>query len=765
MSLCYPEEMIVVNFPAHMKAELIGKNGQNHQLLETSSGAVVVFRDENVAEIRGNSVAVVMAQSAIEEQIRWYNARLEETSSSPEQRDRELDHRVRRGGSPATTREYQLSQEMRNQSYGIVESGNPSLQNADASDQGRSRKISPPTTIHTSAVAADPNIMGFSKRLGYSEQDVIRVIERLGPEASRNAVLDTLLKFAGGGSQLKQQPENNSVAQVQRSSSTKPGLRPIVIDGSNVAMRHGNNEVFSCRGIGLCVDYFLQRGHRQITVFVPSWRKEKSSPDHPINNQEVLYALEKDKYLVFTPSRKVQGKRIVCYDDRFIVRLAAETSGVIVSNDTYQDLLKDDCQQQWKEVIERRLLMYTFVGDIFMVPDDPLGRKGPNLEDFLRHEPLVATPAVSVPSIRSVGNVDYRNTVCPYLGKCTYGNKCKYKHPDREQQQQQQQTSAPDHPLYAPPVSTTVLSSSTSTPRYLGPADSDTTQRSYKRPHLPEVSRLSEGDLLGRGGFAEEHVRDYPVNRYRQDEHRDHQITSRGGFQAPEPSHRTYRTVEHPVQRYQAEDHLRGHYQQAHPPRGVHQPSESSTVYRSERSQGGYRSELTTRGKDTRMMYPSEPAYRPQYEPPTSYDDHQFGDYSGRQSAPNRVQHGYSRSDPYYHEHGSRFQGEYSGRGVTNHVGQYTHYPPGGYYQPMHRSVSQGPGPGPDIHHHGFSHMSIHDGHGSGRSGHVTEQILREAVSVFPNYEQQFREALSRYPYINSVNGLLSVVEDNAVPL
>ncbi|XP_024907635.1 probable ribonuclease ZC3H12C isoform X2 [Pteropus alecto] len=62
-------------------------------------------------------------------------------------------------------------------------------------------------------------------------------------------------------------------------------LRPIVIDGSNVAMSHGNKEVFSCRGIKLAVDWFLERGHRDVTVFVPAWRKEQSRPDALITGE------------------------------------------------------------------------------------------------------------------------------------------------------------------------------------------------------------------------------------------------------------------------------------------------------------------------------------------------------------------------------------------------------------------------------------------------------------------------------------------------
>ena len=71
--------------------------------------------------------------------------------------------------------------------------------------------------------------------------------------------------------------------------------------------------------------------------------------------------LEQEKILVFTPSRKIGGKRIVCYDDRYIVKWAVETGGVIVSNDTYRDLAAEN--QDFRKAIEERLLMYLFVDD------------------------------------------------------------------------------------------------------------------------------------------------------------------------------------------------------------------------------------------------------------------------------------------------------------------------------------------------------------------------------------------------------------------
>uniref|UniRef100_G3PMB8 C3H1-type domain-containing protein n=1 Tax=Gasterosteus aculeatus TaxID=69293 RepID=G3PMB8_GASAC len=181
----------------------------------------------------------------------------------------------------------------------------------------------------------------------------------------------------------------------------------------------GNKEVFSCQGIQLAVDWFLERGHHDVTVFVPAWRKEQSRPDAPITDQEILRRLEKEKILVFTPSRRVQGRRVVCYDDRFIVKLAYESDGIIVSNDNYRDLANE--KPEWKKFIDERLLMYSFVNDKFMPPDDPLGRHGPSVDNFLRKRPVMP---------------EQKKQPCPYGKKCTYGHKCKYYHPERGAQPQ-----------------------------------------------------------------------------------------------------------------------------------------------------------------------------------------------------------------------------------------------------------------------------------------------------------------------------------------
>ncbi|XP_059971266.1 probable ribonuclease ZC3H12D [Mesoplodon densirostris] len=273
--------------------------------------------------------------------------------------------------------------------------------------------------------------MEFFQKLGYGREDVVRVLGKLGEDALVNDVLQELIQT---GSRPSAHEGSTAPLLVPRGSCGNPdsaqrglgadpdedrggpasSLRPIVIDGSNVAMSHGNKEAFSCRGIQLAVDWFRDRGHTYIKVFVPSWRKEPPRSDTPIREQHVLEELERQAVLVYTPSRKVSGRRVSCYDDRYVVKVAYEQDGVIVSNDNYRDLQSEN--PEWKWFIEQRLLMFSFVNDRFMPPDDPLGRRGPTLSNFLSRKPKPPEPSWQH---------------CPYGKKCTYGIKCKFYHPER----------------------------------------------------------------------------------------------------------------------------------------------------------------------------------------------------------------------------------------------------------------------------------------------------------------------------------------------
>lgn len=75
------------------------------------------------------------------------------------------------------------------------------------------------------------------------------------------------------------------------------------------------------------------------------------------------------------------GKKICPYDDRFILDLAVKTDGLVISNDKYADLITEP---QYTDLINKRVVMYMFVGNHFMPANDPQGRDGLRLDELIR---------------------------------------------------------------------------------------------------------------------------------------------------------------------------------------------------------------------------------------------------------------------------------------------------------------------------------------------------------------------------------------------
>jgi len=113
---------------------------------------------------------------------------------------------------------------------------------------------------------------------------------------------------------------------------------------------HGRIDgVFSSVGVKLVVDYFKNKGHKDIKAFVPHFRENHANTKNP----EILKALEKEGILVLTPSRS--------YDDGFILEAAKLKNAVIVSNDNYKDKI---FEEEYREITEKKQV---YLKKIFLV--------------------------------------------------------------------------------------------------------------------------------------------------------------------------------------------------------------------------------------------------------------------------------------------------------------------------------------------------------------------------------------------------------------
>ena len=156
----------------------------------------------------------------------------------------------------------------------------------------------------------------------------------------------------------------------------KGSLRPIVIDGSNVAYCHGLDTDFSRRGIEIVVDDFINRGYEKekIVVVLP---EQRDSPE--------LQELKNKCLFCFVPRRRhLSGEVINFHDDFYILNYAAKVGAVVVTRDSYRNHANNPSHPEWDEVISNRILVPKFVRDVLLWPEDPLGRIGPRLDEFLK---------------------------------------------------------------------------------------------------------------------------------------------------------------------------------------------------------------------------------------------------------------------------------------------------------------------------------------------------------------------------------------------
>ena len=117
-----------------------------------------------------------------------------------------------------------------------------------------------------------------------------------------------------------------------------------------------------------------------------------------------------------------------------------------------------DDKPEWREVIEARLLPFQFVEDYFMIPEDPMGKDGPTLDQMLAKNPKDLPGKHVKPSYNQTNK-----QICPYLEKCTFGRKCKFYHPERDQRNDSVAAGTPQSSM-SPSTSRTPNTSRSTTP-------------------------------------------------------------------------------------------------------------------------------------------------------------------------------------------------------------------------------------------------------------------------------------------------------------
>ncbi|RQM29542.1 hypothetical protein B5M09_000563 [Aphanomyces astaci] len=154
----------------------------------------------------------------------------------------------------------------------------------------------------------------------------------------------------------------------------------IVVDAANVAMRHGLNTKFSCRGIRLVFDYYIARGHKAI-AFLPDYLLQYESvgaqkrmanvgfdvsPTKLPDDVTLLQAMKQEGLVIATPPQD--------YDDSYCIQYAGTHDGCLVTNDLFRDHLdnikpshKRGAMRDW---LKAHRISFTWVGDEFLPNPD-----------------------------------------------------------------------------------------------------------------------------------------------------------------------------------------------------------------------------------------------------------------------------------------------------------------------------------------------------------------------------------------------------------
>lgn len=160
----------------------------------------------------------------------------------------------------------------------------------------------------------------------------------------------------------------------------KDQYRPLIIDGSSMGFAYGNHDRFCAEGIRAAYECFKTLGFEDDNIVIIL----KHIPQHykAGHDQAIIDFYHKMGILHYCPSRYAGDVLIKSNDDLFILKTASELEGVVLSCERFREYW--DLYPEYRDVIMYRLIQPTFIKDQLILPLDPLGVQGPELDQVLR---------------------------------------------------------------------------------------------------------------------------------------------------------------------------------------------------------------------------------------------------------------------------------------------------------------------------------------------------------------------------------------------
>ena len=209
------------------------------------------------------------------------------------------------------------------------------------------------------------------------------VLRQNGIELLRNT-------YAPEDFEEKEEEFQTVVAKSKKKKETikKPGqkgeLRPIIIDGLNIARKYGNylrknNKFWEAKGLKLCYEYFVNKWNYEDKKISIVW---KYVNEEYVNDKEILEEFKEKRIIVEASSRKLDGQRLQLDDDTLALDIALDTDGIIISFDTFRNHF--DNSTTYRTVIKEQVIEPTFDHAEVRFHPKPFGDKGPSLKRLLR---------------------------------------------------------------------------------------------------------------------------------------------------------------------------------------------------------------------------------------------------------------------------------------------------------------------------------------------------------------------------------------------